>query len=254
MPIKTATKLFLQGENTAQLRQTNGLFSSHPGYFMGHQEDFTLADIPFFSGLPELMLQRLMAQSISKTYPKNTVLINEGDENDALYVIINGQVKIYMSNADGKEMLLGQRGYGTVFGMFELFDPGPCLCSVMTVERSRICVIPRTVLHACLLQYTTPDHALLQAMAQHIRLLTGRIKLFALDSVYQRLVYVLQELASDVEGQLVVANRPTHQELANQIGASREMVSRILRTLTIGGYIRIENGSIIIQKKFPSAW
>lgn len=223
-------------------------------YLNGHREGSLLATIPFFSHLPEPILQRLMTQSVIRTFPKQTILLNEGDVNDALHIIIQGKVKNYMSNADGKEMLLGQQGYGAVFGMYELFDDGPSLSSVMTLERSRICIIPGPILRAILLQYTSPDLALLQSMAQHIRLLTGRIKLFALDSVYQRLVHVLRDLAQEQEGRLVVTDRPTHQELANHIGASREMVSRILKTLTAGGYLRFTNGSIYIEKKLPPAW
>src|SRR5262245_32705667 len=92
--------------------------------------------------LSEDQLKALAAQGVVKSFPKNAVVVSEGDETDSLYVIIAGRVKYFVSDEDGKEVVLGTQGPGGHFGEIAL-DGGPRSASVMTLEPSRFAVIPR---------------------------------------------------------------------------------------------------------------
>jgi len=91
-------------------------------------------------------------------------------------------------------------------------------------------------------------------MMRRTRRLTESVRSLALLDVYGRVARVLLELAKDIDGKHVVPERLTQQDLANRVGASREMVSRILRDLDRGGYIRQEGGRIVINRPPPARW
>ncbi|ADJ28805.1 Crp/Fnr family transcriptional regulator [Nitrosococcus watsonii] len=191
---------------------------------------------------------------ITRTYPKHTILIHEGDHSDSLYIILSGKVKVYISDEDGKEVILRTQKAGEYFGELALLDKGPRSASVMALEKSRLSVVSKTVFNRCLTEH--PDFALklLCALTQRIRSLTENVKNLALLDVYGRVARTLLDLAIEKEGKLIIEERPTHQEIAQRVGASREMVSRIMGDLATGGYIEVTSKTIIIPHRLPSAW
>ena len=213
-----------------------------------------LSRIPLFSKLPAEGLRQLSLYGVARTYPKNTILIHEKDQGESLYVILSGKVKIYVSNEEGKEIILNILNPGEYFGELELIDTGPYSASVMTLERSQIYMISRAGLHYYLLEYPTIALELLHSLALRIRLLTESVKSFALDNVYQRVIRTLLNLATERDGTLAIEQRLTQQDVADRVGASREMVSHILKELNAGGYIKIKDRKITIQRKLPLGW
>lgn len=207
-----------------------------------------------FSDLEPEQVGWLREEGTVRTYPPNTVLICEGDESDSLYLIEEGECKV-ISSEDGRDVLLGFIGKGGFFGELSLLDGAPRSSSVITTRTSRV----RTISGARFREYLAenPDAALalLQALAHKIRSLTERVRSLAVKDVYGRVVRVLMALSEDAgEGTREVTRRLTHQEIADMVGASREMVSRILRELTVGGYIEAEKQRIRINRKLPARW
>jgi CRP/FNR family transcriptional regulator, cyclic AMP receptor protein len=94
----------------------------------------------------------------------------------------------------------------------------------------------------------------LGVLSEKIRHLTGKVRQMALSNVYERTVKALQELAVTEGDVSVIHNRPTQQDLASMVGASREMVNKIMHELTKGGYVSIEEKTLIIHKKLPTSW
>ena len=203
--------------------------------------------------LNEDELKALSGQGVVKSFPRNAVIVNEGDETDSLYVVIAGRVKFFVSDEDGKEVILGTQGPGGYFGEVAL-DGGPRSASVIALEQSRFAVIPREKVRDFL--RTHPDFAIhvIQKLIARTRVLTESVKSLALMDVYGRVARLLLEMAVEQDGKLVVTEKLTQQDIASRVGASREMISKIFKDLTAGGYLTVERQQITINKTPPRHW
>jgi CRP/FNR family cyclic AMP-dependent transcriptional regulator len=213
-----------------------------------------LDKVALFEGLSEAQLARLSDKAPVRAFPKGAIVINEGDEAGTLFVIVSGAVKAYLSDENGKEAILSTQGPGEYFGELALFDDTPRSASVAATEPCKLMVLQKSVVQEAV--RSDPDIALklLKGMAGRVRRLTENVRTLALLDVFGRLVRVLEDLAVERDGVRVIEPRPTQQEIASRIGASREMVSRILTDLARGGYIEMEDKRILIRKKIPSHW
>lgn len=198
-------------------------------------------------------LKALSAQGVVKAYPKNTIIVSEGDETDSLYVILSGRVKVYVSDEDGREVVLGTQGPGEYFGEMVL-DGGPRSASVQTIEASRFAVVVKQRFRAFLLEHPAFSIHLVEKLIARTRVLTDSVKSLALMDVYGRVARLLLELAVTENGRLVVPDKLTQQDIASRVGSSREMVSRIFKDLVAGGYISIARKQITIHKNPPRHW
>ncbi len=203
--------------------------------------------------MQEQLLRELSARAITRTFPANTVIVSEGDGTDALYVVLSGKVKVFLANENGKEVLLNVEGPGDYFGEMTL-DGGPRSASVMTLEPCRFLVVPKSEVDAFLARHPQFAMDLIFKLIKRVRVLTDNVKSLALQDVYGRVARMLQELAVEQDGKRVVAEKPTQQDMASRVGASREMVSRILKDLVQGGYIEIAGQRIVLHKKLPLEW
>ena len=208
---------------------------------------------PPFLGLSVQDLSALSQRAVTRAYPKNTIIIHEGDHTDSLYIILTGKVKVYLADQEGKEIVLDTQGPGEYFGEMVL-DEGPRSASVMTLEPCRFQLIPKDDVIALLQSH--PDFAmhLVRKLIYRGRVLTEHVKSLALQNVYGRFVKLLHELAVQENGKLVIADKLSQQEMANRIGASREMINRIVKDLTTGGYISTDGPRIVINKPLPADW
>lgn len=210
--------------------------------------------IPLFNGLPEADLNAINAHAVTKTYAKNTVIINEGDVSDSLYLILNGRVKVYLSDEDGKEVILNTQGPGEYFGELALIDEAPRSASVMTLDDTKLSIVLKRDFEGCLARHPEIALRVIKGLTKRLRMLTENVKSLALMDVYGRVARTLLSLAVEEDGKMVVQQRMTQRDIAAMIGASREMVSRILKDLTVGGYITMDKKSITINEKLPHAW
>lgn len=214
-----------------------------------------LKNVALFSALNENVLEAIAQHAVNRTYPKNSVVINEGDNSDSLYIILSGKVKVYLSDENGKEIIIGIQQPGDYFGELALIDEEPRAASIMTLEKSSFSVISKGNFHQYLLGHPDAALMLLRDLAQRLRSDTGIVKSLALMDVYGRLAKTLIDLSNETDdGKLVIEQKFTHQDLANMVGSSREMVSRILKDLSTGGYISVDHKVITINEKLPSAW
>lgn len=198
----------------------------------------------------------LAAKGVQRSFPRNTIVVTESDSTDALYVIVAGRVKVFVADAEGHELVLGEMGEGEYFGEMVL-DGGSRSASVMTLEKSRFSVVSREALVAHLASSPAFAMRLITHLIRRVRNLTANVKSLALLDVYGRVTRLLIELAeagSVQAGEPVVSGRLTHQDIASRIGASREMVTRVLRELQIGGYIAVEARRIVVKRALPEHW
>lgn len=204
--------------------------------------------------LTEAELSALSGQGVVKSFPKHAVIVSEGDETDSLFVIVSGRVKVFLADEAGKEIVLGTQGPGEYFGEMAL-DGGARSASIITLEPSRFVVVPRRKVREFL--RTQPEFSvrLVEKLIRRTRALTASVKNLALMDVYGRVARLLLELAEQDEGgTLVIREKLTQRDVANRVGASREMVSRILTDLAAGGYISVKQKHITVHKAPPRHW
>jgi CRP/FNR family cyclic AMP-dependent transcriptional regulator len=198
-------------------------------------------------------LRVLAAQGVVRAFPKNTIIVSEGDRTDSFYIILSGRVRIFVSDEEGREIVLATQGAGDYFGEMVL-DGGPRSASVMTLEPSRFAIIARAHFREFLHSHPAFSIRLVEKLIGRTRALTENVKSLALLDVYGRIARVLLELAVEENGRLIVGEKLTQQDIANRVGASREMVSKIFKDLTAGGYISIDRKRITIHKSPPRHW
>ena len=200
------------------------------------------------------LLRAIARQGGVRSYPANAVLINEGDTSDTLFILLSGRVKVYSNSADGKEIVITTHGLGEYVGELAL-DGGVRSASVMTLEPTTCSVVSGANLREFIAAH--PDFAshLILKLIRSVREATDSVKSLALEDVYARVIRLLNDVSDPVEGgQRRVRERLTQQDIADRIGASREMVSRIFKDLTAGGYLDVASGRITIVRKPPAAW
>jgi CRP/FNR family cyclic AMP-dependent transcriptional regulator len=204
-------------------------------------------------GISDAFTRQLAALGRVRAYPKNTVFITEGDSSDSVFVILSGRVKVFISDSEGHEMILDTQGPGEYVGEMAL-DGKPRSASVMTLEQSTFSVVGREPVREAIRQ--NPDFALemISRIIDRARIATSSVKDLALLDVYGRVARLLLNMSSEQNGKLMIPEKLTQQEIAERVGASRDMVSRIFRDLTQGGYITVENRYITINKKPPARW
>jgi CRP/FNR family cyclic AMP-dependent transcriptional regulator len=219
----------------------------------GQDASTLLGGIPLFSDLTTDEILTIESHAHIKSYRKHTVIIEKGDDTTSLYVLVSGKVKVFLANEDGKELLLHALGPGSYFGELALLGGGARTASVMTEEDSRLLVISKHEFVDCLRSHPEIALELIRHLVSKLADLTERTGTLALRDVYGRVVATLQEQAVEEDGRLITA-RLTHQALAEIVGSSREMISRIFKDLKQGGYIDVENKRVILKKKLPPRW
>lgn len=219
------------------------------------QEVFTgLKKIPFLSNIADEVLLTLAEKAKSTKFPKQASIIMEGDETSSLYIMLSGKVRVYSSDDKSKEVTLLIQEPGSYFGEIALLSDEPRSASVVTLEPTVCAVISKSDFISWLMVNPAVAITLLGVLSEKIRQLTDKVRLMALSNVYERTVKALQAM-SVVEGNVtIIHNRPTQQELASMVGASREMINKIMHELTKGGYVTIEDKVMVINKKLPASW
>jgi CRP/FNR family cyclic AMP-dependent transcriptional regulator len=195
----------------------------------------------------------LAALGTSRVYPAQTIIIHEGDTSDMLYLIREGSGRVYSSNAEGRVIVYSEFGPGDLLGEPAL-DGGPRSASVMTTEKTTCVVIRIADFKA---KIATEPALAMQVIFNLIRLVRSaseNVKSLALDDVYGRVVRLLMKIAVPDGDGWIIPHKLTHQEIADHVGSSREMVGRILKDLQTGGYVVSEKNAIVIRRKPPSGW
>lgn len=211
-------------------------------------------NIPLFFGLNDDERDILRKVAVKKTFPKNTILFSEGDRTDSLYLISSGKVKVTMNDEEGKEIVLSILGPHEYFGEMALMDGEPRSAYVVTRETTNVLIISRGDFRNVLSSNSNIAFNIIKGLLKRLREADKKIESLALNDVYGRIARLFVNFARPVDQKLVIEEKLTHQDIANMVGSSREMVSRILKELSIGDYITIDKKNITINKKLPYSW
>ena len=198
-------------------------------------------------------IDALIALGVVRSFPKNSVLVQESDKSDQFYILLSGKLKVFLADDDGKEIVVDVLSPKQYFGEMAL-DGESRSASVMTVEASKLAVVQREDFKRFLAENPDAALALIVTLIRRARNLTRTIGNLALLDVYGRVARLLIDNASDESGKLIVTEKMSQQEIAQRIGSSREMVSRILSDLKEGGYLSLDGGRIVIKQNLPKHW
>ncbi len=198
---------------------------------------------------------RFLEYAVFKNYAKGTLIFSEGDESDGMFLIEEGKVKVFMSDESGKEMLIALLGPGEIVGEVAALDGRPRTASVAAVENTRVARIGLSEFKQFLQENADMALDIIQILTSRIRDHATSISNLAFKNVYGRVVWLLEKHSTDNEDGTFTVNRKfTQQDIADMVGSSREMVSRVVSELVKGEYISIDHKIITIQKALPRGW
>lgn len=201
-------------------------------------------------------LDTLIAMGVQRSYRRGALILNEGESGDSMYFLLKGRVRVYGSAATGKEITYGTIEAGEYFGEMAL-DGGSRSATVEALEPCICSVVSNPHVLAFMQDHCNFGIQLLHTLIERARSATTAARDMALLDVYARLSQTLSRLAvpdpTHAE-QRIIQSPVTHAELAAFVGASREMVSKLMKDLERGGYIQIDNRRITLLKKLPARW
>ncbi|MGH8725560.1 MAG: Crp/Fnr family transcriptional regulator [Burkholderiales bacterium] len=206
-----------------------------------------LKAVPLFASFPEDQLRMLTMVVARKSAPRSTTIMAGGDPTDSLYIVLSGRLKVMMSDAEGKEVILSILTPGEFFGEMGLIDDEPRSASVVTIEPCELLSIAKRDFKKCLAENFEMATAVMRGLVRRLREADRKIGSLALLDVYGRVARLLLDMAENVDGEKMVTKRLPKQDIAKMIGASREMVSRVMKDLQTGGYIEMRGSSIVIR-------
>ena len=206
-----------------------------------------LKTVPLFVSFPEEQLRMLTTMITRKSTPRSTTIMAGGDPTDSLYIVLSGRLKVMMSDSEGKEVILSILGPGEFFGEMGLIDDEPRSATVITIEPCELLSIAKRDFKKCLAENFEMTMAVMRGLVKRLREADRKIGSLALLDVYGRVARLLLDMAENVDGEKVVTKRLPKQDIAKMIGASREMVSRVMKDLQMGGYIEMRGSNIVLR-------
>ncbi len=211
-----------------------------------------LAAIPLFASLSQEELQATAQLFTVRSYPKDAIVATEGDRLDLFNIIMSGRIQFFWHDEAGYQVKLGIDGPGGHYADVTL-DGEPILMSVIALDDLRVASIPMVALKQLLLRHSQVAFHLLMDVVARLRRLVERTKAFTMEDVYGRVVKLLLAVAVKTDDRLVT-ERLTQAAIGQRVGATREMVGRILRDLARGGYIEVAQGRVTILREPPRRW
>ena len=206
-----------------------------------------LKAVPLFASFPDEPLRMLTSVVTRRSAARSTTIMAAGDATDSLYIVLSGRLKVMMSDADGKEVILSILGPGEFFGEMGLIDDEPRSATVITIEPCELLAINKRDFKKCLAENFEMAMAVMRGLVRRLREADRKIGSLALLDVYGRVARLLLDMAENVNGEKIVTKRLPKQDIAKMIGASREMVSRVMKDLQTGGYIEMRGSNIVLH-------
>ena len=205
-----------------------------------------IRNVPLFSLLRDTELVLLTQVLLRKPYPKNSTVVAAGDPADALYIVISGRLKVMMSDKEGKEVILAILNQGDFFGEMGLIDQAPRSATVVAIDSCELLTMTRADFTKCLQKNFDLTMNVILGLVKRLREADRKIGSLALMDVCGRVARLLMEMAETVDGQKVVTKLPK-QQIAKMVGATREMVTRVMKEMETGGHIEVRAHQILLR-------
>ncbi|OJX33838.1 MAG: hypothetical protein BGO74_08975 [Burkholderiales bacterium 68-12] len=199
-----------------------------------------LRRVPLFARLTEVQAQVIGAAVVKRRYKRGEVLVEQGCKSDALFLLLTGRARVTAADSRGREVILATLGPGDYLGEMSIIDNEPHSATVHAEVHTDVLVLGRAEFTRCLLENASMGLVLMRGLVKRLRQADRKIESLALLDVYGRVAHALLERAeTDAQGRMLIAGKISRQDLAKSIGASREMVSRVMKDLENRGFIEL---------------
>lgn len=205
-----------------------------------------LRNVPLFSGLEEAELEKLSKVCGRKRVERGAFVVRAGESTDSLYILLTGRAKVTNSDEEGREIILAWLGPGEFFGEMGLIDGSPRSANVVASEACELLNLSKAAFQRCMQDNFQVAQKLMQILVRRLREADRKIESLALLDVYGRVARLLLDMSVEEDGRRIVKKKISKQDMARMIGASREMVSKVMRDLELSGYIEVESDRLII--------
>jgi CRP/FNR family cyclic AMP-dependent transcriptional regulator len=210
--------------------------------------------VPLFSTLTQAQAEAVADSVVKRRFKRGECIVEQGKKSNCLAIVLTGRARVVTTDTRGREVILATMNPGDYVGEMSLIDNQPHSATVKAEVQTDVLILGRTEFARCLPENTSMAYAVMKGLVQRLRHADRKIESLALMDVYGRVARALLEFARpDKDGQLVIKDRVSRQDVAKMIGASREMVSRVMKDLEDRGFIELtEEGSTIIKERLNS--
>lgn len=208
-----------------------------------------LRTFPLFNGLPDDRLAAIARCAMMRRIPRNQAVVHAGDRTDFVYFVLTGSLKVTVSDEDGREVILSILGQGELFGEMGMFGEQPRSATVLAVVPSDLVQISKQDFRRIMEENFDIAWRIMANLAERLRNADRKIESLALMDVYGRVARLLLDMSEDVGGEVVVTRKISKQDIAKMIGASREMVSRVMKDLGLQGLIEETDRGIFLRDR-----
>lgn len=219
----------------------------------GNVSKLLLRHVPLLAMLPDDQLEALTTVVKRMNYSRGATIIAAGDATDSLYMVISGRLKVFMSDIDGHEVTLSILGPEEYFGEMVPIDESPRSASVVALEACEILMLSKHDFKKCLSRNFDMTMTVLRCLVQRLREADRKIGSLALMDVYGRVVRELMDMSEFIDGQRVITRKIVKKDIATMIGASREMVSRVMKDLQHRGLVEVRGNVMLLRDNIRPA-
>ncbi len=207
--------------------------------------------VPLFSMLTALQAESVAAAVTKRRFKRGELIVEQGKKSNALFILLTGRARVVLTDARGREVILATLNIGDHLGEMSLIDNEPHSASVRAEVQTDLLVLGRLEFARCLPENSTMAYAVMRGLVQRLRNADKNIESLALLDVYGRVARALLEFAvRNADGELVVREKISRQDVAKMVGASREMVSRVMKDIEERGFIETRaDGSTVIRDR-----
>jgi CRP-like cAMP-binding protein len=207
--------------------------------------------VPLFSMLTAVQAEAVADAVIKRRFKRGETIVEQNKKTNALFILLTGRARVVTSDARGREVILAMLNPGDYLGEMSLIDNEPHSATVRAEVQTDVLMLGRTEFARCLPENTSMAYAVMKGLVQRLRHADRKIESLALMDVYGRVAHCLLEASHrTLEGELIIKDKVSRQDLAKMVGASREMVSRVMKDLEVRGFIETrDNGSVLIRER-----
>jgi CRP-like cAMP-binding protein len=205
--------------------------------------------VPLFSMLTNDQAQSIADSVVKRRFRRGEIIVEHGKKSNALFILLTGRARVLTSDSRGREVILAVLQPGDYVGEMSLIDNEPHSATVRAEVQTDMLILGRTEFARCLPENSSLSYAIMRGLVSRLRSADRQIESLALLDVYGRVARALLDMAEDLNGVKLIRNKVSRQDLAKIVGASREMVSRVMKDLEERGMVETqENGSVIIKQ------
>ena len=207
--------------------------------------------VPLFSMLTESQATAVAEAVVKRRFKRGEVIVEQGKKSNALFILLNGRARVVTADSRGREVILATLQPGDHIGEMSLIDNEPHSATVRAEVQTDVLMLGRMEFARCLPENTSMAYAVMRGLVQRLRHADRKIESLALMDVYGRVARALLEFAVDSgDGEMLIRDKISRQDIAKMVGASREMVSRVMKDLEERGFIQTQdNGSILVKER-----